>query len=37
MFGKRLGHDEDAAARPKDGVGLRTLVGIGSEAVIELM
>ena len=37
MFGKRLGHDEDAAARPKDGVVLRTLVGIGGEAVIELM
>ena len=37
MFGKRLGHDEEAAARPKDGVVPRTLGGIGSEAVIELM
>jgi hypothetical protein len=37
MIRKRLGHDEDTAPRLKDGVGLRTLVGIGGEAVIELM
>ena len=37
MFGKRFGHDQDAAARPKDGGTLRTVVGIGGKSAVELM
>ena len=36
MLGKRLGDDQDAAARPKSDGRLRSGVGSGGEAAVEL-
>src|SRR4029077_5087519 len=37
MFGKRLGDDQDASTRPKGDGRLRSAVGSGGKAAVELM